>query len=787
MTIDLQTPACSLCGLGLSIHSVIEEPYIFCCRGCQAVFFILSSKNQLSNFKEHPIFKQAIQAGLISNPELLEQIHQNQFSIESCEKEKMYIEIQDMWCPSCAEVIKLLLSRERGVFSCVVDYATDLSAIEFSPRFISKERISAIIRQFGYTPLTLDNQECRTVSFSLYLRFIIAAFFSLNIMMFAYPLYATYFAYDDQGIGPLFAWLSLFASFPVLCYSSWPIIRRFYYSIKTGLLGMETLVVLGVSSAFGLSVYELFNGGVKVYFDSMAVIIAFVLLGKIIETKAKFSAKNALVRLSGSLPKRGRKLFEDGNQMFVPLKEINQGDILIALTGEKIVLDGVVTEGEGACDESLINGESMPVMKLKGEFVLGGTLLKQGKLHYQVNSTKEESSLQRIISMVEQEMGHKTHYVRAVDHVVKWFVPMVMLIAFGVGVSIWFSTGDFQKSIIQGVSVLLISCPCAIGIAVPLAESQLLNALAKLGVIVRNRGCLFHLGQETIFVFDKTGTITEGKFTVLSSLEKLNEKQLAILKGLSGSSIHPLAVAICQAIDIAPANLTKVEEFAGKGIKGMADGVSFYLGSGSFLQEAGIKPLVEEKISQEEGSITTVYFNEFPILLGDKLRKDAKKALSELYPATTVLLSGDSRSAVEAIAKDCKFQHYRWGISPLEKKLYLEELRRQNQIICMLGDGINDAPALAAAHVAISVVSATDISIQVSDILLTTDKLSVLSQIQQLGRKGRRIIKQNLFWAFFYNVLGIGMAAAGFLSPLFAAFAMVTSSLMVILNAKRIS
>jgi heavy metal translocating P-type ATPase len=786
MTIDSQTSVCSLCGLSLPVHSIVEVPFSFCCRGCQAVFSILSTKNQLGNFKDHPIFKQAIHAGLISNPELLEQIHRNQSAMESCEKEKIYFEIQDMWCPSCAEVIKLLLLQEKGVFSCIVDYATDLAAIEFSPRYISKERIKQIIMQFGYTPVALDDQKHQRVSGGLYLRFIVAAFFALNIMMFAYPLYATYFSYDDQGIGPLFAWLSLFASLPVLMFSAWPIIRRFYYSLKTGLFGMEVLVVLGVSSAFGLSVYELLSGGVKVYFDSMAVIIAFVLLGKIIETKAKFSAKDSLVRLSRSLPKRGRKQFEDGRQEFVPLKEIRQGDLLIVLTGEKVVLDGVVNEGEGACDESLINGEAMPVLKIKGSFVLGGTLVKQGRLCYQVTSTKEESSLQRIISMVEQEIGHKTHYVRAVDHIVRWFVPLVILIAFFAAFSVWFLTDDFQRAIIQGVSVLLISCPCAIGIAAPLAESHLLNALAKLGVIVRNRGCLSHLGNETVFVFDKTGTITEGKFKVLRGLESLNNKQLAILKGLSGGSIHPLAVAIYQAIDIAPAKLTKVEEFAGKGIKGSEEGEIFYLGSASFLKEAGIKALVEEGPPQEEGIVTTVYFNEFPIDLGDKIRKDAKKALAELYPAKTVLLSGDSRLAVEAVAKYCEFQHYQWGASPLQKKIFLEELRSQNQIVCMLGDGINDAPALAAAHVAISVVSATDISIQVSDILLTTDRLDVLAQMRELGRKGRNIIKQNLFWAFFYNVVGIAMAAAGFLSPLFAAFAMVASSLMVILNAQRL-
>lgn len=767
---------CSLCGHRLSSHSIVAEPHAFCCHGCKAVYNILETRNQLEDFKEHPIFLRAIQAGLISNPDLLEQVRKEKSSLEQVERERLFLEIQEMWCPSCAEVIKLMLLREKGVYSCAVDYTTDLASIEYIPRYISKEEIIRIISGLGYSPVTLENNPNRN-SGGLYLRSIVASFFALNVMMFAYPLYATYFDYDDQGMGQLFAWLSFFGALPVLCYGAWPILRRFYYSFRTGLFGMEALVVLGAGSAFVLSTYELFHGGVKVYFDTMAVIIAFVLLGKVIEAKAKLTAKDAIFRLNRSLPRRGRKRFPDGIEKFVPIKEISKGDFLIVLTGEKIILDGVIEEGEGACDESLINGESIPVYKKAGSLVLGGSILTQGQIAYRVISSENESSLHKIISMVEDDIGHKTQYVRAVDLVIRWFVPMVVLIASLATAWAWWTTGD---GMLTGMSVLLISCPCAIGIAVPLVESYLLNSLACLGVIVRNRGCLAHLGKETAFVFDKTGTVTEGKFKVLSCLDKFSSSDLCILKALSKSSIHPIAAAICRSIDALPVTLEQVQEIPGRGMKGYLNGKIYLLGSKEFFEEEGIR------VGCVESCATTVFFNGIPIHLGDQIRDHVKKVIQTLGPAKTILLSGDSKEAVEAVATACCFTEFYSSATPLHKREYIEKLRNKGEIVCMIGDGINDAPALAAAHIGISVLSATDISIQVSDILLTTPRLEVIQEMRRLGIKGRRIIKQNIFWAFFYNLIGIGLAATGYLTPIFSAFAMVASSLMVILNARRL-
>lgn len=782
---------CALCESLLPASPIRDGEHIFCCAGCHAVFNILSLKNGLPNYRENPLFLQALRSGLISNPSLLEEINRQQIDLPENEWEKIHLEIQDLWCPSCAVFIHLMLLQEKGVRACLVDYCTDLASIEYSPRHFSKEQIFKKIASLGYRPVLLHDAAQQTVKSSLNLRFIIAAFCSLNIMMFAYPIYASYFDGESLGYTPLFAWLSLICSLPVLTYCAWPIWRRFFNGLRIGLIGMEALVAIGVAAATGLSTYELLHGGSQVYFDSMSVIIVFVLLGKIIETKAKFSAKDCLLRLTRALPRRGRKEFPDGSRRFVPLKEIAPGDPIVVLTGEKIVLDGIVIEGLGACDESLMTGESLPVLKKVDDPVLGGTLLQHGALTIKVTSAIEETALHRIIEMIEQGIGHKSVYVPAADVIIRWFVPLVIALASATAGWYWLNGDTVQTGLLYGISVLLISCPCAIGVAAPLAESHLLNGLANLGAIVRNRGCLPLLGQETYFVFDKTGTVTEGLFTLQGGLEPLNDQDRSILKGLTSQSSHPISVALNASLSCPTAKLSSSEGIVGKGMRGSHDGQSYILGSADFLHEQGVIETDKWVPSQQEQVVTAVYFAKngaclTRLDLGDRIKATAGKTVRSLYPAKTLLLSGDSTSTVAMVANQCGFDSWQAGCHPLGKKEVVDRLRYQGEIVAMLGDGINDAPALTAAHIGIAVISATDVSVQVSDILLTTDRLDVIPQIRSLAQKGTKILKQNLFWAFFYNGIGIVLAMQGLLSPIFAAFAMVASSLMVLFNAKRI-
>ena len=785
---------CTLCGLTTNSSVVVDVSTPFCCHGCHAVYQILFAQNALASYKEHPLYQNALKMGIISNPELISEIQKEKIECSKEESIKYYLEIERMWCPSCAEVIKWMLLREKGIVRCVVDYATDLACIEYFPRYINKELIEKTIIRLGYGARSLQEETEKKDQSALLLRFIIAAFCSLNIMMFSYPVYASYFSEDNEGYSRLLVWLGFISSIPLVTYCIWPIVNRCRNSLRVGIMGMETLVVIGVFSAFFLSAANVFFGNNHVYFDSMSAIITLVLLGKIIESKAKFSSKDSILRILRSSPKRGRKKLSDGSCVFVPIKDIKVGDSLIVTAGEKVVLDGVVIEGNGVCDESLMTGEPLPRVKKNGDQLIGSTFIQNGSLTYRVTALLQDTALHKIIDAVEDNITHKTKYIRAADVIVKYFVPIILLIAFFTGLwTYYFSETNFSitQAIVRAMSVLLISCPCAIGIAAPLAEAYLIHGLANLGVLVRNRGCLKILGLETHFFCDKTGTITEGKFHVLDGLDKIPIDEKAILKGICEHSNHPIATSTYNSIDssLKVYRELNTQEISGKGMIGYHLNEPYFFGSKSFLSNQGcLIDEIQENLYEVKSS---VFFGKkeekaYRIVLGDRIKYDVDELIQSMPNVRKILISGDSLETVQAVAEKCRFDSFYSECSPLRKKEIIEKIKCEEGIVCMLGDGINDAPALTAANIGISVISASDISVHVSDIILTTESLSVIPKIRKLALKGQRIINQNLFWAFFYNGIGITLAVMGWLLPLFAAIAMVLSSLIVVVNARRL-
>lgn len=784
---------CTLCDLSIHSPTVLFEELPFCCHGCKAVYTILSTKNTLANPRENPIFLQALQAGIISNPMLLEELAaEKKSSEETAPCERWHFELGEMWCPTCAELIRWVILREKGISHCVVDYATDLASVEFNPMITSKESLTRTIQSLGYTVQPLDETLSKPVPRSLYLRLAIASFCSLNVMMLAYPLYATFFDPETEGVGNLFAWISLYASLPVLTYSAWPIYHKFWYGLRAGLLGMEALVTTGIAAATALSLYELWNGSNYVYFDSMTVIVAFVLFGKLLETRAKFSAKEAFLKLSRALPRKGRKKIGEEEYQFVPLKEIDVGDTVVVFPGEKIVLDGIVEKGVGVCDESVMTGEPIPVKKERGCAVVAGTVLQQGEIHYIVSVPPDKSLLSRIVEMTHGEIGNKHSYVRPADTIVRWFIPIVFTVALLTGMACYFASiddgqGVANTAILRMTAVLLISCPCAIGIAAPIVEGYLLTALASEGVMIRNRGVLSLLGREDVYLFDKTGTVTEGKFKVCGGLSDLSSQDRSILKTMASHSNHLIARAIADAVAEEKVKGMEVTEVISKGMVGFLGGDRYLLGSESWMVENGVK--FSQSLSGTTKTVSFFACNDkilSEIILGDSIRNEIKCCLKELTAVKKVLLSGDREQAVRAIAEEGDFDDWVGEHSPSQKMEYVHRLNSQGLIVAMVGDGINDAPALTAAPIGISVLSASDLSIQVSDILLTTPKLSALPKMREMAVFSRKIVNQNLFWAFFYNVLGFGLAVGGMLSPLYAAAAMVASSLIVVGNAQRL-
>ncbi len=765
-----QEPNCRLCQLPLTSRGIADRDSHFCCPGCQAVYRILEARGELEDSQNHPIFEQAASQGLISNPELLETLRKK--SGPRDDLKRLTFEVEDMWCPSCADLIRFVLLTAKGVAACVVDYGTDLAAVKYDPKRIAEQDVLKLVKDLGYRPASLEDADETKKSSLLLLRLIIAAFCSLNVMMFSWPFYATYF---DDGGSDIASWLPLFsfaASLPVVTFCFWPIFIRFWRGIKLGFWGMEALVTVSVLSAWSLSVFHLLRGEPYIYFDSMSVVVTLLLFGKWLEKEAKFSAKRSLLEISRSLPRRGRKQSEGGAVAFDYLKNIQLGDRLVAHAGEKIVLDGTVAEGVAFVDESLLTGEVIPCEKKKGDSVVAGTIVQSGSLVFTVTKTLKGSTLQQMVATIEQDLGTKGKEHRLVDRVVKWFIPAILALAAGS----FIITADAIRSL----SILLIACPCTLGIAVPLVESRIIHILTQKGAVIRNRAVLALLGRETLYVFDKTGTATEGRFSVQHGLEALCPKEKSILKALCEKSSHPVAKAINAALGVEPAVLSSFQSFTSKGLEGFIDEEGYRLGSGAWT---GQKEELTESLQ------TVVFFLQgmqclAKISLGDKIRPGMNALIKTLPEAH--LISGDRTPVVQHVAKVCGFYGVKGDVHPLEKGEFVKAKRSEGHTVCFVGDGLNDAPAIAAADIGISVASATDMSIQASDILLTTEDLGILQEIRKLGKIGRRAMKQNLFWAFGYNVIGIGLALYGLLTPIYAAFAMVLSSLFVTLNASRI-
>lgn len=695
---------CALCQLPANGNYFLQEKP-FCCLGCQTVYSMLEERN-------------ALQEGEIETEKAEELM-------------RLRFEIEDLFCIYCKEVIEWVLKRTKGIHQAVVDYATDLCIVEYNPRKISQEEVWEKIAGLGYKPKEWEEAER---SDPLHLPLGVAAFFSLNIMMSSYPVFVGLWEESYQW-GLLFSWVSLFCSLPILLYAALPIFKRAWGAAQQRFLGMEALVSISVLASFSLSVWNLVHNSLVVYFDTLSVLVTLVLAGKWLERKAKRSAKGQMRLLFKSVPKRARV-----KDRFVLVKDLQEGDIVTTLCGEKIPVDGEVVEGWALLDVALLTGESEPQLVQKGSRVKGGTIVAEGAIH--ILKSPGKSTVDAIVELVESSLLKKK---RRASHFFNYFIPAICLLAL-------FSYDP--------LAVLLISCPCAIGIAAPLAESKLIDALLRLGILVRNREALAYLGRESHYVFDKTGTLTTKELAVRHDLRGYEP----IIKAMADHSIHPVAKALSLAFkEIAGAPLKEIREEKGKGI--WAEG-RYFLGADAegklVFCETGKEPIAIE--------------------LEDRMRADVPRLFSELN-CTLHLYSGDRKGLVEKVAEALHIADWGAKMTPEEKSRRIEALQG---ITAFVGDGMNDAPAISAATLSFVPVNGSDLAAHSADFLLTKDDLTLIAKARRAALKGQRILRQNLFWAFFYNLLGIPLAFFGLLSPILAALFMLLSSLMVLLNSKRI-
>ncbi|MFM7083872.1 MAG: heavy metal translocating P-type ATPase [Hyphomicrobium sp.] len=618
-------------------------------------------------------------------------------------------------------------------------------------------------------------------------------------------------------------WLQFLFATPVVWWAGWPFFERAWISIKSFNFNMFTLIVLGTSVAWSYSVIgtiwpALFPvtmknefGSIPVYFEAASVITVLVLLGQVLELKAREQTSGAIRSLLNLTPKIARRIKEDGTEEDIPLERIITKDILRVRPGEKIPVDGEIIEGHTSIDESMITGESMPVTKKIGANVIGGTLNKSGSIILRAQKVGKDTLLSQIVDLVAKAQRSRAPIQRLADKVASWFVPMVLLVALLTFVA-WWSLGPDPRltyALIAAVSVLIIACPCALGLATPMSLMVGIGKGAQNGVLIKNAEALEHMEKVDTLVVDKTGTLTEGEPNVIAikMLSELEEDEvIRLVASLEQSSEHPLAAAVVRYALKKGLKLAKADNFfspIGKGVKGVVDGHTILVGNRYIMNDDGIEvSLFSSPANALQKGGTTVVFvaiDKRPtavIAIADKIKSNAAESIRALRNKgiEIVMLTGDHRNTASSIAEQLNIQNVHAEILPEEKQKIIVQLKKEGHIVAMAGDGINDAPALVAADVGIAMGTGTDVAMESAGITLIKGDLRGIVRAHTLSKETMKNIRQNLFFAFIYNSAGVPIAAGVLyplfgilLSPILAASAMALSSLCVIVNALRLN
>jgi P-type Cu+ transporter len=622
--------------------------------------------------------------------------------------------------------------------------------------------------------------------------------------------------------GRVVTWVSLALATPVVLWGGWPFFVRFWYSLVNRSLNMFTLIGLGVGVAYIYSLIatvlpQIFPhsfrdhmGNVPVYFEAAAVITTLVLLGQVLELKARSSTSAAIRALLGLAPKTARRIASDGTEQDVPLDQVMKDDRLRVRPGEKIPVDGIVLEGVSSVDESMVTGEPIPVEKQKGDRVIGATINGTGSLIMQAERVGVETLLSQIVQMVGEAQRSRAPIQKLADVVSGYFVPAVILVAI-ITFIVWATIGPEPRmayAIINAVAVLIIACPCALGLATPMSIMVATGKGAQAGVLFRNAEAIEVLREIDTLVVDKTGTLTEGKPKLVTVIpaQGLNEAELLRLAAsLERGSEHPLAAAIVSGAAERNVDLAKVERFdsvTGKGVRGTVDGRTVALGNRALLEEAGIDPAElgaqAEQYRADGQTVMFVIVDGKPaglVGVADPIKASTPEAINELHQQNIriVMLTGDSRTTAEAVARKLNIDEVVAGVLPNQKAEIVKRFQSDGRNVAMAGDGINDAPALAQAQVGIAMGTGTDVAMQSAGVTLVKGDLRGIVRAIRLSRATLKNIKQNLFFAFVYNAVGVPIAAGVLypsigllLSPIIAAAAMSISSVSVIANSLRL-
>ena len=710
------------------------------------------------------------------------------------------LDILGMTCASCAGRVERALAKVAGVESAAVNLATERATVAHASS-VSPSVLAQAVADAGYearVPAAAERSrtETRTDATTAMLWLSIA----LTIPL-ALPMVLS--AVDGGWMLP--AWVQFALATPVQFVVGARFYRAAWKAVRAGAGNMDLLVALGTSAAFGLSLYQWLSAPagamVHLYFEVSAIVITLVLLGKWLEGRAKRQTTAAIRALQALRPETAIAL-RGGVEHEVPIERVVIDDRLAVRPGMRFPTDGIVDVGESHVDESMITGESLPVVKQIGDAVVGGSTNLDGRVVVRVTAVGAETRLARIVRLVESAQGKKAPIQRIVDRVSAVFVPVVIAIALITAVGWWFATGDLERAVLNAVAVLVIACPCALGLATPTAIMAGTGVGARLGILFRDAEALELARGVTTVAFDKTGTLTKGQPRLIAR-HAVDGDEFALLRDAASvllGSEHPLARAVVDAASEAGIDApiaTNIRAIAGRGVQGIIDGRELVIGSDALMQSRRV-PLAgaDAKASREDGRsisyVASVDHGELVLrgwfAFADEARETAHQAIEELHAlgVRTAMISGDHRAAAEKIAAALGIDEVHAPVPPEGKALAIEQMKAGG-LTAMVGDGINDAPALASADIGIAMGTGTEVAMEASSIALMRPDPRLVATAIELSRKTTRKIRENLFWAFIYNLVGIPLAAFGLLSPALAGAAMAFSSVSVVGNALLLS
>jgi len=719
--------------------------------------------------------------------------------------EKIALPIEGMHCAACVARVQRALESSEGVYSASVNFATETASVQFDSAVTNRSKLGEALDEIGYglkaESSSTDNQmgeedeatEVRT-------KFIVSALFTAGVFALMYGREALSSLGIDIQLGNIFQ--ALLAT-PVQLWAGWQFYQGAFAAAKQRTTDMNTLIALGTSVAYLFSIYHILIGSAEVHFHTSTAIVTLILLGRWLEARARGRASQAIKRLLG-LRSKSANVIREGSEVEIPIDEVRQNDQLIVRPGEKIPVDGVIIEGQSSVDESMISGESMPVSKSEGDEVIGSSINQTGAFTMRATRVGENSTLAQIVSLVEEAQINRPPIASLVDQIASYFVPIVIGIAV-LTILIWGLLGHLSPGILHAIAVLIVACPCALGLAVPVSILVGTGKAAEHGIFIRDGQALQIARDAKSIVFDKTGTITKGKPEVIKVIPLggySEEEILGWAASVESQSEHPLAKAIVRAAQERSIEITKSEKFTytpGKGVTASLDdsGTSraVLIGNPALLSEHGVNL---EKLDQNSNEISNdglspVYMAMNGELVGvvglaDQPKPGVRDSISRFKALglNVIMLTGDNPDTARRIADEVGIETVIAGVLPDQKASEIQKLQANGDRVIMVGDGINDAPALSQADIGIAVGTGTDVAIEAADITLMGEDLDGAYGAIAISRSTLRNIKQNLFWAFIYNIILIPIAALGYLDPIFAGAAMSLSSVSVIMNALRL-